>query len=94
MNAALHRRHGGRKMRVIGRIDHHGINFLVHFVKHSPEIFEEWLIRAPIFHIFRTSTLVNITKSDQIFFGTSLFIRLTRDPSARTDESDIDLAVG
>ena len=65
----------------------------MHFVKHFAEVFEEWLVGAPLLHITGALVKVDIAERNEVLFRAALVVGLLGDPAAGADESDIQLVI-
>ena len=80
-------------MSVVRGRDRYGIDLFVHLVKHHAKVIEEWLRGLPVLHVFCAMIAIHITKRDKVFLAAALLVGLLCDPTARADESDVELTV-
>lgn len=90
MEATLHGVEGGHKVRMIGRVDAHAVDFPAHLVQHHAKVGEGG--NASVGGPFGELATVNIAQGHDIF-PLGALVGHARD-AAGADHRDVDLTVG
>jgi hypothetical protein len=91
MLAKLHRRHGGRKVRVVRRAHHHGIDLFAHLVEHLAKIAEAPRLGMGV-ETIGGILVIDVAQGHDVLLRKRLDIECaaTADP----DEGEVELVVG
>ena len=91
--AALHGRHRGDGMSVVGRGHQHGIDLLVHLVEHPAEILERLGLGMLLVNVARP-LCVHVAQRHDVHARPGKVIEVTPSLAADADAGDIQLVVG
>ena len=90
--AALHRRHRGHCMRMIGRGNEHRLNVLVHGIQHPSEVFE-WFGIGSLLKNIAGSSLVHVTEGHDFPSAPGEIVEIAAALAADSDAGQFEFAI-